>query len=351
MLLCDRTELTSAKPLNEPRQNGVGEAQRELTRIARSMLQTPAYRKSRGSFLVEATFTGIDGISDGSFTFDFDPSQCTGSRTAFGARLMISGNLKVVGRKAQPLEMGGILSWETEHGNGLAIPQQPAYGGTTPLVVPISDRQLAGIEAIRASGEAKFGLSLYALARREDGTPAVYKSWGALPYVVPRDRWKDALAGCGYGKIHIVELPVPPEVKDAWARSAATLAESSNEFAQGNYGFSLGHTRNAIQQIVDVLEQTLDITSPPSLPFGNRVEAVSARLTELHAKRSADPYAVLGSLVRSAFDFSSDPVHRGYEIPNREDALLALSLTVALHTYLARRPIPKPAQQPTSPVR
>ncbi len=255
---------------------------------------------------------------------------------------MVSGNLKVNGRKAQPLAMGGVLSWETEHGNGLLIPQQPAYGGTTPLIVPISDHQLASLETIRASGEAKFTLTLHALARREDGSAAVYKSWGPLPYTVPRDKWKEALAGCGYSKIQIVELPVPPDVKDAWARSAATLSEASNEFAQGNYGFSLGHTRNAIQQIIDVLERALDITPPKNSPFSNRVDTVAARLTELHAKRSADAYAVIGSLVRSTFDFSSDPVHRGYEIPNREDALLALSLTVALHTYLARRPIPKP---------
>jgi len=34
---------------------------------------------------------------------------------------------------------------------------------------------------------------------------------------------------------------------------------------------------------------------------------------------------VLASLIRAVFDFSSDPVHRGYDLPNREDASFAFA--------------------------
>ena len=76
------------------------------------------------------------------------------------------------------------------------------------------------------------------------------------------------------------------------------------------------------------------------------MKIVGEKLTALHATRSADPYAVLASVIRAVADFSSDPMHRGYDVPNREDAAFALSLATGLHAFLARRPISQP--NPTS---
>ena len=185
-----------------------------------------------------------------------------------------------------------------------------------------------------------------ALARRADGSTGSYKlSWSPQPFPVPRDRWKDALAACGYGRIHIVELPVPPDADDAWARSAQMLARASTEFGERRYGETRGNARNALHELVGVLERSLGIE--PAAAFAQRVKVVGETLTALHANRSADPYAVLASVIRAVADFSSEPMHRGYDVPNREDAAFALALATALHAFLARRPIPKP--EPTIP--
>jgi|GEM_PF-5200750 len=287
-------------------------------------------------------FSAADGTQDNAFSLDLEPEQFRGARSAFGAYVLISGQLESDPAKARPLEIGGSLSWPGEGGAGLLIPRQPVGGGTIGLVAPISDAQLASIEERRGGGEPNLEITLTGLAIRGDGRTATYKlAWSPQPFSVPRDRWRDALAACGYGRIHIIELPVPPDVNDVWARSAQMLARASAEFSEGRYGETMGNARNALQELVGVLERSLGLE--PATAFAQRVKVVGETLTALHGRRSADPYAVLSSVIRAVADFSSDPVHRGYDIPNREDAAFALSLASALHTFLARRPIPKPS--------
>jgi hypothetical protein len=287
---------------------------------------------------MDISFTGHDGVQDDPFTLELDPAQMRGARTTFGAELYIAGVFKL--RSGRPLAMSGVLAWETENGYGLQIPLQPVGGGSVTVTVPISDRQLGRVEARRAGGEPRFQLAINVLGTRANGETAMYKPWGPQNYTIPRDRWKDILAGAGYGKIHIIELPVPPDACDAWTKSAATLAEASVCYSQGEYGYSIGNSRNALQQMVDVLERALGIV-PTSPAFGPRIEALTKRLKDLHEKHSFDPYVVLATVIKATFDFSSDPVHRGYEVPTREDAAMSLSLATALHEFLASRPLPK----------
>jgi hypothetical protein len=283
-------------------------------------------------------FSAIDGTQENAFSFDLEPLHVRGGRSAFGAYILIMGLLEAEPTKAQPLEIGGWLSWPGDAGIGLIIPRQPVAGGTTGLTVPISDSQLASIESRRCGGEPNFEIVLTALARRSDQQTASYRfSWSPQPFPVPRDRWADALAACGHGRIRIIELPVAPNIGDSWDRSAQMLARASAEFGDARYGEAMGNARNALQDLVGILEQNLGIE--PSSSFAQRVKVVGDTLTAMHAKRGADPYAVLASTIRAVADFCSDPMHRGYDIPNREDAAFALALATALHAFLARRPI------------
>jgi hypothetical protein len=284
-------------------------------------------------------FSAADGTQDNAFSIDLDPAQFRGGRSAFGAYVLVIGLLEFDPAKAHPLEIGGALSWPGDNGVGLVIPRQPASGGTTALMAPISDAQLASIEERRAGGEPAFEISLTSLARRAHGVTASYKfSWAPQSLSVPRDRWKDVLAACGYGRVHIVELPVPPDVNDVWSRSAQILARASVEFGNGRYGEAMGNARNSLQELVVVLEQSLAI-EPATSAFAPRVKAVGDELSRRHCQHGGDPYQVLASVVKAVFDFTSEPVHRGYDVPNRDDAMFALSLASALHTFLARRPI------------
>jgi hypothetical protein len=288
-------------------------------------------------------FSATDGTQDNAFSLDLDPAQFRGSRSAFGAQFHVSGLLEYDREKVVPLEMGGVLSWHADDSAGLIIPRQPVNGGTTGLTIPISDAQLAGVEERRAGAEANLAITLAAIARSAGNGVASYRlSWSPQSYVVPRDRWKDAVAACGFGRVHIVELPVPTDdAPDAWSRSAQMLARASSEFGAGRYGETMGNARNALQELVGVLERSLAL-EPKTPAFAERVQALGNRLKEMHERRGADPYSVLASVIRAVFDFSSDAVHRGYDVPSREDAAFALWLATALHAFVARRPFPKP---------
>jgi len=284
-------------------------------------------------------FSAVDGTQDNGFSIDLEPAHFRGGRSAFGSYLLVIGLLEFDPSKARPLQIGGALSWPGDGGVGLVIPHQPVSGGTTALTAPISDAQLASIEERREGREPTLEITLTALAERAGGVTASYKaSWAPQPLPIPRDRWSDVLAACGYGRIHIVELPVPPDVNDAWSRSAQMLARASAEFGNGRYGEAMGNARNSLQELVAVLERNLSI-EPTTPAFAPRVKAVGAELSHRHRRRGGDPYQVLASVVGAVFDFASEPVHRGYDVPNRDDALFALSLASALHAFLARRPI------------
>ncbi|MGB8265971.1 MAG: hypothetical protein WCE44_06595 [Candidatus Velthaea sp.] len=284
-------------------------------------------------------FSAADGTQDHAFSMDLEPTQFRGGRSAFGAYVLVIGLVEYNPAKARPLQIGGALSWPGDGGFGLVIPHQPASGGTTALMAPISDAQLASIEERRAGGEPTFEITLTSLAERADGLTASYKSsWAPQALSVPRDRWNDVLAACGYGRVHIVELPVPPDVNDAWLRSAQMLARASAEFDNGRYGEAMGNSRNSLQELVAVLERNLAI-EPATTAFAPRVKAVGAELSRRHRRHGGDPYQVLASVIGAVFDFASEPVHRGYDVPNRDDAMFALSLASALHAFLARRPI------------
>lgn len=284
-------------------------------------------------------FSAVDGTQDNAFSIDLDTAQFRGGRSAFGAYVLVSGLLESDRAKAQPLEMGGTLCWPGDGGFGLVIPRQSVSGGTTALVAPISDAQLASIEERRAGGEPNFEITLTSLARRSDGATASYKSsWATQPFSIPRDRWKDALAACGFGRLHIVELPVPPDVDDAWSRSAQILALASAEFGNGRYGEAIGNVRNSLQELIAVLERSLAI-EPAKAAFAPRVKTVGDELSRRHRRDGGDPYEVLASVVKALFGFASEPVHRGYDVSNRVDAMFALSLASALHVFLARHPI------------
>ena len=291
-------------------------------------------------------FSAVDGTQDNAFSLDLDPARLRGSRSAFGAQLQVIGLLEYDRNKAVPLQIGGILAWHADGVSGLHIPSQSVgNGGTIGLAVSIADGQLAGLEERRAGGEPNLTLSLNALGRQtSEGTVSYRASWSPVPYLVPRDRWADAIAACGFGRIHIVELPVPTVGADAWSRSAQMLARGSADFGKARYGEAMGNVRNALQELVAVLERDLAI-EPKTPVFAERIKELAVRLTALHERRGADPYGVMASLIRAVFDFSSDPVHRGYDLPNREDASFALSLATSLHAFLARRPLPKPLNE------
>src|ERR1700736_3588761 len=218
------------------------------------------------------------------YVLDVDSARLQGSSSAFGAALLI-GVLTPYEQPSKdvPLLFYGSLAWASET-VGLQIPAQPIRGGTSALVVPISDAQIAAIERTRKTAEANFSLRLRVIAQNEKGEVRHYGGVGgqdAYNYMVPRDRWHDALDACGYGRIRIIELPPPPEPATAdWKAAADALAAAAAQVRSGDYAAAATWARKSLEHIVATMERRLAIT--PQKRWPQRVKAAEDALRELH---------------------------------------------------------------------
>ncbi|MDQ6942328.1 MAG: hypothetical protein M3169_07395 [Candidatus Eremiobacteraeota bacterium] len=274
------------------------------------------------------------------FVLDVDSARLQGSRSAFGAALQLGVSTPYEQpSKDVPLLFYGSLAWANQT-DGLQIPAQSIRGGTSALAVPISDVQIAAIESVRKAAEPCFSLRLRMIAQNEKGEVRHYGGLGgqdSYNYVVPRDRWHDALDLCGHGRIRIVELPPPPEPASAdWNAAAEALVASAAELRSGYYGAASTSSRKALEHVVAAIEIRLAIA--PKKQWPQRVKAAEDALRELHKSHHVAAYALYAELLRTLFNFASGGAHS--QGATRDDAEFALTLATGLYAHLARVPIP-----------
>jgi len=149
---------------------------------------------------VRLNFSDENGLAH--YFLEADSARLSGSRSAFGAALLIS----MLTPHPQPtndvpLLFFGALTWANEN-EGLPIPAQSIRGGHSALVVPISDAQIAAIESVRKAGDPFFALRLALIAQNERGEVRQYGGQGGMdsyPYTVPAEVWYRTLDACGFG--------------------------------------------------------------------------------------------------------------------------------------------------------
>ncbi|MGD0967770.1 MAG: hypothetical protein ABR949_05735 [Candidatus Aquilonibacter sp.] len=263
---------------------------------------------------------------------EIDPTRVIGVRSPFGPLLQIFIQVIYEQGKDLPLMFEGMLCWPSQH-VGLHIPLQTVGRGTATLVVPISDHEITSLEQRRAGGELRLELDLRAIGfPDEPGVLGRYTpSGGRIALEIPRDKWKAVLDGFGVGIVRILELPNPPKPDKLLKEAADQLELAARSFSEGRYGESIAAARVCVERMID------SIGARVGLPRGDKsfapfVEALAEKLK--NRRVGNDPLALIGSLIRALFGWTSHPVHRGFQVSERDDALFALNLCVGLYSYI-----------------
>lgn len=119
-----------------------------------------------------------------------------------------------------------------------------------------------------------------------DGTiEGIETAWTQIPGIqIPQSHWIRLRPKLGYGKVEIVEIPVPEKVvPESFSRALTELSEARSDLAQGNYDNVVGHCRNAVEYISKALPY-------PEVPGGGSYPSFRQRIT--HLLRSLDPLLV-----------------------------------------------------------
>ncbi len=261
---------------------------------------------------------------------EVDAQNIRGNRDAFGATIGIPLQILPESRE-QPRLWEGELRWGTQ-GSGLRIPLQVVGLGTSQVIAPISDQQVASLEAWRRAQEPVFGLQLRAVgASRSDNSPAFYTSSFVPALTVPRDTWKRVLDNFGTSPFRIIELPAPPAANETWARAIELITNSTVLIREGHYGQSITMSRTALERISESVGVLVGLPRNGK-PFAPYVDELQAYIKGSRDK--SDPFALIGATIRTAFSWTSEPVHQGFDVSERDDAMFAANLVVALYSYL-----------------
>jgi hypothetical protein len=261
-----------------------------------------------------------------------------GDRTEFGPRLLFNARMEFV--PGLPLQrllgIQGAFMW-ADALDGLRIPYQaPALNA--PIVIPISDDQLARFEEIRGGREPRFTLRLEAVAQPQGGGEV--RILGSQPrrLELSRDAWAVILDRCGFGLRRIVELPPPPGgLGGTWDDASRSLADASRLFAGGQDEQAIAAVRKALERIVESVAAA--IGEPPRTGkggFRQYVERLANRIRALPLGRRQNPFPLVSSLLNATFDFASGYVHGDSASSRREEAAFALAIAAALYGFAAR---------------
>ena len=156
-----------------------------------------------------------------------------------------------------------------------------------------------------------------------------------ITFSIPQSHWVDKiLPGLGYGKVKLIELPIPEKiVPDTFQKALKELQESQRYFVKGDYDKVVAHCRSAVQLIPEALSIDLSGIERPS--FSDKVkkfleEHLSAFLTD--SKRKS-----LETIIKATWKLSSIPHHPsppGYF--NRNDAEAILQITIIILAYVGK---------------
>lgn len=156
-----------------------------------------------------------------------------------------------------------------------------------------------------------------------------------ITFVIPQSHWVDKiLPGLGYGKVKLIEVPIPEKiVPDTFQKALQELQESQRYFVEGDYDKVVAHCRSAVELIPNA--RPIDLSGIDNPSFNKKVkkfleEHLSTFLT--NSKQQA-----LADIIKATWKLGSIPHHPsspGYF--NRADAEAILQITTTLLAYVGK---------------
>jgi hypothetical protein len=272
---------------------------------------------------------------------EINPSQgVLGQAGTLGMSLLIPVRVSVP-NTAVPLSVSGTICWANEQ-SGMYIPSQLFTFHTRYLKVPITDEQVARLEARRAGAQVFLKLELEVVATLE-GSIVLLTMMNQTTFTISQPEWSRILFELGYGSRYLIELPpAPAAANKLWVESSKQISEMSHRLAAGDSGAALIEGRPALRNLLEAVGAALGRPRKASDNDGPYADVIAALIRANHVYRSSDAYEVLArtiELAKHIFGFASEPGHSGMRSTDRMNAELALGLITALYGFLARFPL------------
>ena len=288
--------------------------------------------------------------------FEINPGQgVIGQAGSLGMTLQIPLRVSVP-NTATPLSLSGTICWANEQ-SGMNIPTQLFTFHTRSLRVPITDEQIALLEARRAGGQVSLELVLEVVALL-DGSILLLTSMNRTGITISQPDWIRVLSELGYGRRHLIELPPNPAGSNPlWTKSSGQISEMSRRLAMGDPGAALTEGRPALRSLLEAVGDAMGRPRKASENDGPYADVVAAKIRSHHVYRSNDAYEVLAKAIELAkhiFGFASEPGHSGMRSTERMNAELGLGLITALYGFFSRFPLdvlaePSESAEPPEP--
>lgn len=208
--------------------------------------------------------------------------------------------------------------------------------------IPLSQERIATIEKLRKSGDVKIRLdfelryeTVVQIATTKNSFNQVERIWGhksstsahqQVHFEIPRSSWVErTLPALGYGKIHLIELPVMElEASEELNVSFKSLQEAQEHHKHGFYKAAIVSCRQAIEGILKAKAKGRDGNMIPVLDEKWRVRLGQGTYDWLND--------AFGALKRPA----NEVAHGSERKFDQFDSLMIQTLTATLLAYAAR---------------
>jgi hypothetical protein len=156
-----------------------------------------------------------------------------------------------------------------------------------------------------------------------------------ISFTIPHSHWVDnVLPNLGYGKVKLIEVPVPEKtIPGIFQKALEELQQSQRYFMEGDYDEVVAHCRSAVQLIPEVLP--VDFPDKEKPTFNDKVDGFLKEYLSIilaDSKKKA-----LANIIKAIWRVSSIPHHPsppGYF--NRADAEVIYHITTALLAYVGK---------------
>lgn len=157
----------------------------------------------------------------------------------------VGGDVKIQGRGGTGRIVGHLEPWDGPVVIQTSTHHQDNVRHT--FALDLSRGALSAIEDLRQGGELVFTISLYGVGDLPTGIEVLRDD---LTYRVNQGTWVETLGKLGYGKVMLMEIPVPDASNSPELATAVThLANAQQAMARGHYREAVGSCRDCLESL------------------------------------------------------------------------------------------------------
>ncbi|HJH27191.1 MAG TPA: hypothetical protein C5S37_10620 [Methanophagales archaeon] len=157
-----------------------------------------------------------------------------------------------------------------------------------------------------------------------------------ITFSIPQSHWIDKiLPGLGYGKVKLIEVPIPEKiVPDTFQKALTELQESQRYFVEGDYDKVVAHCRSAVQLIPAA--RPIDLSGLDKPSFNGKVREFLKQNLSTFLTNSKQEF--IENIIKATWKLGSIPHHPSSSLGyfNRADAEAIMLVTTALLAYVGK---------------